>query len=246
MKYVGSKNRHAKEILKHILYHRKPNQWYVEPFVGGFNIIDKVTGPRIANDDHPYIIPLFQAIQNGWEPPDHITEIEYQHIKNHPEKYDPALVGFAGFGCSYSGKWFGGYARGKQSNGKPRNYCLESKKNILQQRDKLHGIVLYNRNYDDFPIPEHSIIYCDPPYQNTVKYNKTNKFDHKKFWMWCREQINLGHQVYVSEYQAPDDFIEIWNKKVNNTLNQNTGEKTGIERLFVHISTVKQEEKRLF
>lgn len=35
MKYVGSKNRHAKEILPIILKDRKPDQWYVEPFVGG-------------------------------------------------------------------------------------------------------------------------------------------------------------------------------------------------------------------
>lgn len=35
MKYMGSKNRIAKEILPIILRDRKPNQWYVEPFVGG-------------------------------------------------------------------------------------------------------------------------------------------------------------------------------------------------------------------
>lgn len=44
MKYMGSKNRYAKEILPLILKDRKENQWYVEPFVGGANVIDKVGG----------------------------------------------------------------------------------------------------------------------------------------------------------------------------------------------------------
>ena len=32
---MGSKNRIVNEILPIILKDRKPNQWYVEPFVGG-------------------------------------------------------------------------------------------------------------------------------------------------------------------------------------------------------------------
>jgi len=35
MKYMGSKKRHAKELLPIILKDRQPGQWYVEPFVGG-------------------------------------------------------------------------------------------------------------------------------------------------------------------------------------------------------------------
>ena len=34
MKYMGSKNRHSKQILPIILKDRSPEQWYVEPFVG--------------------------------------------------------------------------------------------------------------------------------------------------------------------------------------------------------------------
>ena len=42
MKYMGSKRRIAKYILPIMLEHRAPNQWWVEPFVGGGNMIDKV------------------------------------------------------------------------------------------------------------------------------------------------------------------------------------------------------------
>jgi DNA adenine methylase len=48
MKYMGSKRRIAKEILPIILKDRKPSQWYVEPFCGGANIIDKVDGKRLG------------------------------------------------------------------------------------------------------------------------------------------------------------------------------------------------------
>ena len=44
MKYMGSKARFAKDLLQIILKDRTEEQYYVEPFVGGCNIIDKVKG----------------------------------------------------------------------------------------------------------------------------------------------------------------------------------------------------------
>lgn len=230
LKYMGSKNRHAPEILDIILKDRKDGQWYVEPFVGGFNVIDKVCGNRIANDSNFYLIELFKAIQMGWIPPDNISEIEYKDIRLHKEKYPPYLVGFVGFGCSYSGKWFGGYARGNNINGSPRNYCLESKRNILKQQSSLTNVLIYNENYLNLIIPENSIIYCDPPYENTTGY--TDIFNHTTFWQFVRDLSIRGNTVFVSEYTAPNDFDCVWSKKVNNSLEKNTGSKQGIEKLF--------------
>ena len=48
MKYVGSKRRYIKEILPLILSNREKGQYYVEPFVGGFNVMEHVNGNRIA------------------------------------------------------------------------------------------------------------------------------------------------------------------------------------------------------
>jgi DNA adenine methylase len=140
-------------------------------------------------------------------------------------------VGFVGFGCSYSGKWFGGYARGNSNNGTPRNYCLESKKNILAQYDGLQGIQIYNKNYWELDIPENSIIYCDPPYENTTKYK--DNFDHDKFWKWCEKKSLEDNSVFVSEYHAPSGWKSIWSKEVHNTLVKDTGSKIGIENLFI-------------
>lgn len=49
MKYMGSKARIAKHILPVMLAYRKDDdQLWVEPFVGGGNIIDKVGGNRLG------------------------------------------------------------------------------------------------------------------------------------------------------------------------------------------------------
>ena len=74
MKYLGSKRRISKHILPIILKDRKENQVYVEPFVGGCNMIDKVDGIRIGNDINKYLIMFWKAIQNGFIPPEHITK----------------------------------------------------------------------------------------------------------------------------------------------------------------------------
>ena len=55
MKYMGSKRRIAKDILKIILKDRKENQYYVEPFMGGCNSLCEVKGLRIGNDFNNYI-----------------------------------------------------------------------------------------------------------------------------------------------------------------------------------------------
>lgn len=231
MKYMGSKNRHAKELLPIILKDRKPGQWYVEPFVGGANMIDKVGGNRMGSDIHPHLIVLLDAVSNGWIPPSFVSEAQYKEAQaNRTLKPE---TGFIGFGASYSGKWFGGYARGNDNNGNPRNYADESARNIIKQGQKLKGCIFHCKPYYDVEPPQNSIIYCDPPYQGTTEY-KTGAFDYERFWQWCRDKSKEGHQVFVSEYNAPEDFKCVWQKKVNNTLAKDTGSKQGIEKLFIY------------
>ena len=54
MEYMGSKNKFVKELLPIILKDRTKGQYYVELFAGGMNLIDKVDGNRIANDNNKY------------------------------------------------------------------------------------------------------------------------------------------------------------------------------------------------
>jgi DNA adenine methylase len=229
MKYMGSKNRHAREILPIILEGRKPGQWYVEPFVGGANIIDRVPGNRIGSDAHPQLIALWQAVANGWLPPREISEQEYRAAN--AERRIDALTGFIGFPCSYAAKWFGGYARGMSSDGSPRNYADEAYRAIAKQAPHLLGVDFRCSSYADLKIPPQSIIYCDPPYAGTTKY-ASGAFDHATFWRWCDAMMSEGHTIFVSEYTAPDGWRCVWSKEVNNTLTKDTGSKRGIERLF--------------
>ena len=87
MKYMGSKARIAKHILPIILKDRKPDQLYYEPFTGGANLIDKVTGRRIGSDNNIYLISLLNALSNGWEPPREVSKEYFLEVKNNKDKY---------------------------------------------------------------------------------------------------------------------------------------------------------------
>jgi len=225
MKYMGSKAKISKEILPIILKNREQDQFYIEPFVGGCNVIDKVGGLRIGNDLNPYLISMWKALQKGWTPPVSITEEEYRHIQNNKLLYPSYLVGYVGFN-SYGAKFFGGYRRDKTNL---RDYWKEHHKNIMKQIPNIQSVLFFNKEYNLLRIPEGSLVYCDPPYQNTTGYSNT--IDNTFFWNWIRK-ISEKNTVYVSEYNAPDDFQCIWKKEVNNTLIKNTGEKQGVEKLF--------------
>ena len=76
-------------------------------------------------------------------------------------------------------------------------------------------------------------MYLDPPYKNTSKYFVD--FDHEFFYNYVRKLKNEGHQVFVSEYEMPSDFICIWEKEVKSSLSANGksgGSKSSIEKLF--------------
>jgi DNA adenine methylase len=229
---MGSKNRIAKYLLPIILKDRKENQWYVEPFVGGANMIDKVTGLRIGADYDKDVINALKLIRDNIDllPKNNkeFTEQDYYKIKKDPNHI---LHGYVAFTLSYGGKKWSGWRRDKQGI---RDYVAEAYKNALKQHKKLQGVKLIHADYKNLQIPDNSIIYCDPPYANTTKY-KTN-FNHNDFWEWCRKKVKEGHKVFVSEYNAPDDFICIWQKEIVSSLTKNTGAKKGIEKLFVHKS----------
>jgi len=233
MKYLGSKRRIAKYILPIILCDRQPDQYYVEPFCGGCNIIDGVENPRIANDSNKYLMSFCKALAEGWLPPKDISENLYNAIKANPNSFEDKLVGYVGFQLSFGAKWFGGYRRDKIGK---RNYAHEAYRNIIKQRNKLKGIEFFNVDYRELNIPENSIIYCDPPYANTTKYK--DEFDHNQYWQWVRKMVLFGHRVFCSEYHAPPDFLSIWQKTVVTGVDVNST-KEDIEKLFVHKSQIK-------
>ena len=235
MKYMGSKARHAKELLPIILKDHKPEMWYVEPFVGGANMIDKVPSElapkRLGLDFNEYLVAMWQAVVEGWVPPEYVEKDEYNQIRSNIHNHEKHLVGWAAHCCSYNGKWFGGFA-GKLTTkeGNERNYQTEARNAVLKQKELMRGVIFKHKSVFELTFPKPCTIYCDPPYRDTTKYK--DDFDHKRFYDWCRDRKKEGHNIFISEYWMPDDFICVWSKEVNNSLTKDTGSKKGVEKLF--------------
>ena len=80
MRYLGGKYRLRKQIAEVIKEHRglplrgkvRP---YWEPFVGSTWITTQIDKePIYASDINKYLIVMWKALQDGWEPPKNITE----------------------------------------------------------------------------------------------------------------------------------------------------------------------------
>ena len=131
MRYQGGKSRIAKQIAMEIERERESNSdTFVSLFCGTCSVESKLTGfkKKILNDKHKYLIDMLNGVKNGYELPEYISEEQYKYIKDHKDE-DPILTGFVGFGCSFGGKWFGGYGRDNKTG---RNFALEAKKSLLK------------------------------------------------------------------------------------------------------------------
>ena len=240
MKYVGSKNRISKYIAPILqkCIDNNQSQVYIEPFVGGANMIDKIKcNIKIGLDIHKELIALLTAVKLGYTPPNHISEEEYNQVRLHKEQYPDYYVGLVGFCATFGAKYFGGYARGFESDGvTPRDMSGEGIRNLMKQSPLLKDTYFHNMSYEEFnykAMGQPLVIYCDIPYQNTTKYS-TSSFDHNKFWNWART-MSTDHFVFVSEYSAPEDFISIWEKPVKVKLKpQLDTHESRTEKLFVY------------
>lgn len=98
MIYQGSKNRISKHILPIVTKYLAENRYYVEPFCGGCNLIDKIDHPfRMANDINKYLIALFKYVLAGKALPNFIEKAEYYKVKANKDDYEDWYVGFVGF-----------------------------------------------------------------------------------------------------------------------------------------------------
>jgi DNA adenine methylase len=220
MRYFGGKARIGKSIAEVI---NTLNGTYWEPFCGMFSVGKYVKHRRIATDLHTDLIMLLKAIRDGWLPPEAVTEDEYNQLKT----AEPSpLRAFAGFGCSNSGKFFGGYAR--ESSG--RNFAKNAASSLEKLRPMIQGV--------DFRCVEYSsnipadIIYCDPPYDGTCGFT-VGKFSSEDFWQWATKR-SRDSIVLVSEYNAPRNFSVVWAKRVNTDMNSAKGKLQRVENLYVH------------
>lgn len=219
MRYFGGKARISSDIVAVLSRVREPNQGYLEPFLGGGSVFSQMKNPKIGSDVVPELIEFWQAVQNGWVPPDNITKEEYEKAKE--GQITGPLRAFIGFGCSFGGKWFGGYA-----NTPGRNYALNAKNSTLKKRPGFLGAKIILKDFFDCDI-RGSLIYCDPPYIGKTKPGTRTSFDSERFWEHVR-YLSRCNQVFVSEIVAPSDFKEVWTKSIKADMDQ----KSRVEKLF--------------
>ena len=249
MKYMGSKSRISKYIVPIIQdYIDSYNiTTYLEPFVGGANVIDKIKCEnKYGFDKNKYLISLLKRVQTGQKLYSEVPKELYDKARSAFNKGDTSAfedweIGNIGFLASYNGRWFDdGYAKTgyeKTRNGlRLRNYYQEAKNNLLVQAPNLGGIYFSCCDYREVlnVLGSHSgmVIYCDPPYQNTKHYINAREFDYFVFWETMRKW-SKANIVLISEQEAPDDFVCIWEQQVSRSINP-ANKKRATEKLFIH------------
>jgi len=229
MYYFGGKTRIASQIVRFLnLYHG--TRVFVEPFVGGASIVSRMTGERHAYDLCEPLITLYQAIQQGWMPPEKVSKEDYLWLKGHQDPSDP-MTAFAGFGCSFAGKYFRGYA----SDAAGRNFATIAQRSLLRKAPLLQDVRFAVADYATLNY-ENALIYCDPPYASTEPYKSVEEFDHGKFWQVMRDwsQHNV---VLISEYNAPSDFKAVLQIPTSTYIRNDQGVLNRVECLFAHANS---------
>lgn len=242
MKYMGSKASIASNILPFIHSYILINNYdtYIEPFVGGANMIDKVQcSNRFGYDKNKYLIALFQHLQNGGELPEDVSREQYADARAHyyanDNYYEDWYIAAVGFLAGFNGRFFDGcYAQPGYDKEAYRDYYQEAKRNITKQMKYLQDVKFQAGDYKELE-PHNSIVYADPPYAGTKGYLKvTKEFNHKEFWDTMREW-SKDNIVLISEESAPEDFDVLWEQEVTRTIRAQDKSKS-TEKLFIHSS----------
>lgn len=217
MRYLGGKSRLGKHIAAKILEIVPPEHRleYLEPFLGGAGAFEHIAPhfeQTYAGDVHEDLILMWQAVARGWDPPLDVTPEQHRELR-HAEP--GALRAFVGFGCSFGGCWFGGYAR--SNNPMPKGLTgasveiQQSYHAALRARPVLARAKTLTRvSFFDWPVVPGVVLYCDPPYAGTYGYKGVQEFDSRAFWQRANEWAAAGSYVFVSEESAPDDWAVVW------------------------------------
>ena len=175
MVYQGSKNRISKFLVPIIQKYIDDNniKTYIEPMVGGANIIDKIVCEnKVGGDINSELIALLQYIQTDNEisiAPEMCTFEHYTDVREnrrlHTNKYSMKYTALIGYCASYGGRYFdGGYGRDSKGG---RSIYNERVRNLKEQAPHLKDITFMCCDYKKFADCKDCLFYFDPPYKGT-------------------------------------------------------------------------------
>lgn len=246
MVYQGSKSKYVGDIVPILqrIIDKEHIKCYLEPFVGGANIIDKIDCKRKVGLDKCYsLIKLHQQGQTALELiPAHgnpewwyeAKDIYRRHLgaPSMEKEMEGWRIGAIQFFGSFNR---GGFSRGYAKDTEKKDYYYDAYKNFMEQikNPKYKDIKFEWCNYINLKWPEEirTLIYCDPPYQGIKPYGYKfeTDFDYDKYWNWVRK-MSKHHIVICSEQTFPNDFEIIWEKEVRRTMDKTNNFKA-VERL---------------
>jgi 16S rRNA G966 N2-methylase RsmD len=236
--YQGSKNAIAREIISVLPRGRR----FVDLFAGGCAmthaaILSGKYEKFLVNDIQGFGVRLFVGAIKGecngaWKR--WVSREEFMAKRD----TDPLVAlcwSFSNNGRDYL------YAKTKEAakraeherraRGEKSTMELESDEKLqgLRQCEALERLQALERDYREVEIADGDVVYADPPYAGTQKYNAGN-FDSCAFWAWVQTR---PFPVFVSEYSAPVGFTPIWCKGKQVLMNQKGSDGKVQERLFV-------------
>lgn len=240
MRYCGSKRKFMKYLRPILTKDFDENTVFVDLFGGGMNVVCEIPCEvKIAVDYNKYVVALWRELQNNGMKniPTEVSEEMYNDVKddylNRQHKYDDYIIGYVGTCCSFGGSWFNGYARFNPN--KNEDHIKEAYNGLKKQVENFKSLektlFIYN-SYEQVPLFPNQVVYCDPPYASTKKYE--SDFDNDAFWEWARKASKTVKHLYISEYDAPEDFECIWQMEKKDSLGTQKGKKqnTKVEKLF--------------
>ncbi len=195
MQYLGGKSRIAKLLAEVIDRHRQPGQLVWDAFCGGLSmsVALRKKGPVWSTDANVALISLYRAVQNGWDPPTELSKETWTAAKALPDS-DP-MKAFCGFGCSFGGKWFGGFSAPRRGSG----WSAAGQGRVLR-RDASPSCIFDLVDFNAVePRQTAAILYLDPPYAGVSGYAGVWPFNHELFVERVRGWAKHTH-VFVSEY----------------------------------------------
>ena len=241
MMYLGGKSRLAKRIGAAILENTNQRGCYIEPMIGGGSVFFELAPhfqKSYGGDVQEDLILMYQALADGWVPPDTVTEEEWSELRDSPPS---ALRAFAGFGCSFGGRFFEGYGRDRDGR---RNFAAEAKRSLVAHQRVMDGLPVppffTHVGYDEWWPLKGSVVYLDPPYAGTKDYTSKRSgvpvFDHDGFWATATRWAQSGVHVFVSEFSAPVGWNPVWERERSVGVGgfQNAGYTKKTDKLFIY------------